>query len=411
MAKRVFDILPPEKLKEEALEKEKPKFKLPEIRLGKKLIFLPSIIFIVLISLFLLSFKFSKAEIKIWPETETPAFKTRLTAETKVENPDFKNNILPGKIFEIEKTFSEEFSSSGKSLKKAEGIIRLYNASTTKDETWLAGTRFVSSDGKLFKSKDKIFVPGAKIKNEKIVPSFVDVPVVAAEGGSDYNIGPSHFSILAFKGTPRYYKFYGESFQPMTGGGEVSQVKKEDLERAENILIEKAKGELKEILKKEIPSDFVFLADASEIKILDKFSLARPGEEIEKFNFQLRAKMSTISFKKEDSEKLVDELILSQIEKGKSIFKESLKMEYLPEIINFELGKINISLNFSVKIYPEIDSQSLKRALIGKSLAETKIFLENQPQIIRTEIHLFPFWLKNIPKDVEKIEIDYPIID
>lgn len=421
MAKKIFDILPPEKLKEkeETFEKEKPKFKLheirlpkiPQIRLEKKLIFIPSIILIVLISAILLSFKFSKAEIKIWPETETLTFKTRLTADTKVENPDFRNNILPGKIFEVEKTFSEEFSSSGKSLKKAEGLIRLYNAFTTQPETWLAETRFVSSDGKLFLSKDKILVPGAEIKDGKIIPTYVDVPVIAAEGGEDYNTGPSHFSIVAFKGTPRYYKFYGESSKAMTGGGEVSQVTKEDLERAENVLTEKLRAELKEILKSEIPAEFVFLDDASEIKILDKFSLARAGVEIEKFNFQVKAKVMTISFKKEDIEKFADEFILSQIPQGKSIFRESLKIDYFPEIINFELGKITTSLNFSVKIYPEIDSQSLKRALIGKSLAETKIFLENQPQIIRTEIRLSPFWLKSIPKKAEKIEIRYPIIE
>lgn len=418
MAQKIFDILPPEKFKKkkEVFEKEKPEIKLPEIRLpkipkirlGKKLIFIPSIILIVLILVILLSFKFSKAEIKIRPETEDLTFRTRFTAETKVANPDFKNNILPGKIFETERTFSNEFLSSGKTIKKAEGLIRLYNGFTTQSETWLAGTRFVSSEGKLFKSKDKISVPGAEIKNGKIVSSFVDVPVIAAEGGSDYNIGPSHFSIVAFKGTPRYYKFYGESFKPMEGGGEFPQIKKEDLERAENFLIEKAKSELREILKNEIPEDFVFLEDVLEIKILEKFSSAKEGMEIEKFNYQIKAKIATISFKRKEAEKLAEEFILSQISKGKSILKESLKIEYLPEIFDLESEKADISLNISVKIYPEIDLQSLKRALIGKSLVETKIFLENQPKIIKTEIRLFPFWLKNIPRE---IEIRYPFVD
>lgn len=430
MAKKVFDILPPKKLeekeerikKEKVIEEEKPEPELfearktrlprfPKIRLKRKLFFVSSIVLIVLILVILLSFKFSKIEIEIWPETQTLNFETRLTINTKTENSDFGNKILPGKIFEIEKTFSEEFLSSGKSLRQAEGIIRLYNAFTTNSETWLAGTRFVSSDGKLFKSKDRIAVPGAEIKNGKIVPSFVDVPVIAAEGGSDYNIGPSHFSIVAFKGTPRYYDFYGESSQPMTGGGEVSQIKKEDLEKAEKVLTEKAGGELRGILKSEIPADFVFLVDASDIKILEKFSSAKEGMELEKFNFQVQAKISNISFKKEEVEKFIEQFILSQIPQGELIFKESLEIEYLPEIIDFDLGKITTSLNFSVKIYPEIDLRSLKSALIGKSLTETEIFLKNHPKIIRTKIHLSPFWLRSIPKNIEKIEIDYPIID
>lgn len=409
MAKKIFDISP-KKIEKIPEKKELPSFQKPKFQISLPKISLKGSFFIFFLILaiigFLISFRFSKAKIKIWPETETSNFREKIEVNLKIEKSDFKNKILTGKIFEAEKNFSEEFSATGKSLKKAEGIIRLYNAFSTQPETWLAGTRFISSDGKLFKSKDKISVPGAEIKNGKIVPSFVDVPVIAAEGGSEYNIGPSHFSILAFKGTPRYFKFYGESFEPMKGGGEFPQVKKEDLERAENSLTEKAKTELKEILKNQIPSDFVFLDNASEIKILNKSSSAKEGQEVDKFNFQIQAKIRNISFKKDEAEELAKKIILSQIPKGKSIFKESLKIDYSIENIDFDLGKMNLSLAISIKTYPEIDLNSLKEALREKSLNETKIFLENQPNIKKSEISIFPFWLNHLPKDLEKIEIN-----
>jgi len=214
MAKKIIDILPPKPPTTFSEERPKPFLeKKKEARSGggqnPLLLFAKKkwwgvLPFFVLIFLFLLSFRFSKAEIKIWPEVETRNFRAKITVDKTAENPDFKNNILPGKIFEAEKTVSEEFPASGRVLKKAEGIIRLYNNFSTQNENWLDGTRFVSSDGKLFKSKDKISVPAAYIKNGKIIPSFVDVPVIAAEGGADYNIGPSKFSIVAFRGTPRY---------------------------------------------------------------------------------------------------------------------------------------------------------------------------------------------------------------
>ncbi|MFQ6049769.1 MAG: hypothetical protein ACE5J0_01885 [Candidatus Paceibacterales bacterium] len=411
MAKKIFDILPPEKLekKEKLPKKERFEYKIspPKIQLKKALIFIP----LILIFAIAFSFKISKVEIKIWPETETVAFKTELTVDEKIENSDFKNGVIPGEIFEEKKTVSDEFSSSGKALKKAEGVIRLYNAYTTNFEVWLAGTRFVSTDGKLFKSKDKIRVPGAGIKNGKIDPSYVDVPVIAAQGGADYNIDPSHFSIVAYRGTPRYTKFYGESFEPMTGGGQALQATKEDLERAEDMLTEKAKIEVLAALESKIPAEFVFLKDASETEILEKSSLAQPGAEIKKFNFQVRVKSTTIAFKKEETENFAEQFILSQIPEGKLLYRESLKINYSPEIVNFELGRLSLSLDFSAKIYPEIDLQSLEKGLIGRSLAETKIFLENQPQIIRTEVRFWPFWVKSVPKDLEKIEIKYPLVD
>jgi hypothetical protein len=425
MSKKIIDILPPkelekkeevskeEVLEEEVSEKEKPEFKFkitfPQFPFKKSLVLL---LFFVLIFLFLLSFRFSKAEIKIWPQVETRNFRTKITVDKTAENPDFNNNILPGKIFEVEKNISEEFPASGRVLKKSEGIIRLYNNFSTQNENWLEGTRFVSSEGKLFKSKDKITVPGAKIENGKMIPSFVDVPVIAAEGGADYNIGPSKFSIVAFRGTPRYTKFYGESSQAMKGGGEVPQVKKEDLENAEKILTEKAKTEIQQALEAKIPTEFLFSKEVFETKILEKNPSVQVGTETEKFSFQVKVKGTTISLLKEDINNFVKEYIQAQIPKDKKLFDKSLKTEYSPESpFSSESDKTTISLNFSAKIYSEVDLDSLRKGLAGKSLAETKIFLENQSDILRTEVRISPFWIRNLPKDIEKIEIKYPFID
>lgn len=415
MAKKIIDILPPKPptiLRNEKRPLPEGRLKLPKIFEKKLKIWWWGVPLFVLIFLFLLSFRFSKAEIKIWPEVETRNFRAKITIDKTAENPDFKNNILPGKIFEAEKTVSEEFPASGKILKKAEGIIRVYNNFSTQNENWLEGTRFVSSDGKLFKSKDKISVPGAQIKNGKMIPSFIDVPVIAAEGGADYNIGPSKFSIVAFRGTPRYTKFYGESFQVMKGGGEVPQLKKEDLENAEKILTEKAKIESEKDLEAKIPSEFLFSKENFQIKILEKNPLAQVGTETEKFNFQIKVKGATISFLKEDINNFAKEYIRAQIPEDKKLFEESLKIEYAPEKpFSSESGKTTLSLNFSTKIYSEIDFDSFKKGLAGKSLAETKIFLENQPDILRTEVRLSYFWIKNVPQDIRKIEIQYPLID
>ncbi len=421
MKKKVLDIISPKKLekilkeKEVKLEIPSPPIKLPPARVLPKIKFKRKgslfVILLILIFATAFSFKLSKAEIKIWPQTDDINYETKLTVDRTFENSDFGNKIVPGKIFETEKTFSEEFSSSGKVLKKAEGIIRLYNAYTTQPELWQVETRFMSSEGKLFKSKDKISVPGAEIKNGKILPTFVDVPVIAAEAGADYNIGPSHFSIVAYRGTPRYTKFYGESSQPMTGGGEVPQVKKEDLENGEKILSEKAKREIKEVLKSKIPPEYIVLDDVLETKILEKFSLAEAGKEMEKFNFQVKVKGTAISFKNEDLKSFAKEFILSQVGKGKLIYLESLKMDYSPQNPNFESGKFQLSLTFAAKIYPEIDISALKKGIAGKTSTEAKIVMENYLQINRVDIRLSPFWLKNIPEDINKIEIKYPLID
>jgi hypothetical protein len=199
----------------------------------------------------------------------------------------------------------------------------------------------------------------------------------------------------------------------MTGGfiEEVPQITKEDLETAKNILTKRAKEESESALKNElreekISSEFNFLERAIETEIIETFSLAKAGETAEDFNFQVKAKSETLLFKKTDLENFAKELILSEIPEGKKLYQESLKIDFSPETINLNSGKIILSLEISAKIYQDIDIPNLKNGLRKRSLPEAKLFLENQPGITQVKIEFWPFWVKKVPDNLDKIEFN-----
>lgn len=422
MDDKIWDIVPPKtpspsskgeepKVEYKRTNEEEERERLPK---ETKVNFGWVLILLFLILAFVVGFKMSKAEIKIWPETETIFLKKEITVDTKIQNSDFKNETIPGQLLTIEESLLESFTSSGKTQKEAEGVIRLYNEYTTKSETWREGTRFVSSEGKLFKSKDNIAVPGADIEGGKLAPNYVDVPVIAAEAGEDYNIGPSNFSIFVYRGTEKYTKYYGKSLESMKGGGDSTQVTAEDISDAQEIITEKAKAKAIASLKAKVANEFVFLDDILETEVTDIFSLAKEGDEVEKFNCRAVVKATTIVFKRAQVYSLVKSFISSKTPEGRLVYEKSLKIDYTPRVVDFESERTVISLSFSVKIYPEIDLQLLKKSLIGKSLEETKIFLERQSEFTDTkkpEIKFWPFWVKSVPQDLNKIEIEYPLID
>jgi len=430
MSKKIFDIIPPEKVekdkkpavktfKEKISEQEvveEIKEKAKTIAVGEKIkkkgfkVGL-AIVPLLLISLIFLAFQTSKAEIEIWPKTELITFETKLTIDVNADEIDLSYKIIPAYVLESKKTLYEEFDSTGKILKKAEGAIRLYNEYSTKSETWLKGTRFVSSEGKLFKSKDRIIVPGAELKDGKLVPRYVDVNVIAAEAGENYNIEPTHFSIYVFRGTPRYTKFYGESLKSMTGGGDSFQVTEQDLELAEQALVKKTKSASENDLKSNILEGQIFLEDILETEVLEKFSLTKAGDEAEKFSFKVKTESKTLLFEKKDIENYVRRLVSLQYSSNKLLYKESLKIDYTPQTIDFDAGKVMLDLNISVEIYSDISLNMLKKELMGKSLAGIKVFLENQPEIKEVKVEFWPFWVRSVPKDIEKININYSFIN
>lgn len=403
MVKKIIDVFPPKRARVASKILKRDRKIVPN--LGRKVLLLFLLLIIVMVGS--LQLFFSKVEIVLHPVTEISRFRETITVDSALNEANFEQKIIPGKIFETQKFVSDEFSTQGRVLKKSEGVIRLYNAFTTRPETWLKGTRFVSSEGKLFLSKERIHIPGARLKGGKIVPSFVDVPVIASKGGEEYNIGPSNFSVVAFLGTPRYTSFYGESTTSMSGGGEFPVVKEEDLQRAERELTDRAKAEAESEFKKIIPKGFVFLAPSMKTEVLEKTSSAQVGAELDTFKFNLATKSKVLAFNSKDIEEFADFIIRSQIASGKKIWLPSLETKYQPEDVNLSEGKMIISLEGSAKVYPEIDFESLKKVLRGKSLQEASILLANKEEISDSKIKVFPFWLGKIPQKIDvKIVID-----
>jgi len=423
MQKRITDIIRPEEIEKEeespvVLEEKprkkfrRPKIKIPLPRVKVSLIF----ILIIFIGGGLLSYlTLSRAEIGLWPETEILTVNTKLTVDKEAKS---SNSVIPGEIFEREKTTASVFTTSGEisEAEKAEGTVRVYNAYSVSAQVLVATTRFVSADGKLFRTPSRITVPGGHYEGGKLVPGEVDIKVVADEPGPEYNIGPSTFSIPGFAGTDRYTKFYAKSFQPMEGGyiEKVPKVQKADLEEAEEILVKRVKEEAEALLENELASEeisskYYFLKDGQRIEILESFSLAKVGDELEDFNYQVKARIKTLLFLKEDLESFAKEAIISKMPDDMELHEESLSVKYYAEAVNLDSGKVVLSLDVSAKIYPEIDHFYLKESLKGKSFLVTKLFLEGQPQLTRVSVKFWPFWVKEVPQDSDKIRFNINI--
>lgn len=407
---KIFDIIPPEKI-EYPLQKTKAIKPLIEKKVSPNFLkkTLGFIIFFVIVFVLLANFVFVRGEIQIWPETETPNFKEKITIDTKKEDADISAKIIPGKIFEEEKIISQEFPATGKLLKeeKSQGQIRVYNNYSTSPQVLIANTRFISAEGKLFRTLERVTIPGGKEEKGKLQPGFIDIKVIADGAGEEYNIGATTFSIPGFVGTPKYTAFYGKSFQAMQGGfrGEVSRVTKEDLEKAKENLTNRLLEEGRDSFKKKISSEYIIMDDGLSSEIIESDSSRKAGEEAETFTYRIGTKLKTIAFRKTDLENFVREFIYSQFPKDKKLQEESLKIIWKIDSTNFEVGKIVLNLEFSAKVYSGIDETQLKTTLQGKSLTEAKTILSNQAQIIKVQIKTWPFWVKNIPEDSEKIKI------
>ena len=410
MAKKFYDIIPPQgKTIQDKTILENPSLKTPTAR--GAVFFL--ILLVLVVGIFGLFF-FAKIEIEIWPATELLTLEKEITIDPKAEKSDFEKGIFSANIFETQKSDSREFSATGKFLKKekARGILTVYNGYSASPRS-LIPSRFISADGKLFWSTKKVIIPGATYEKGKLIPGKVEIEVQAAEPGEEYNIEPSTFALPALAGSPLYTTVYAKSFSPMAGGfiGQVSQVTKEDLEKAKNILIEEAENKGKEFLKETLPKDFVLVEQTISQQILEAKSSVEVGAEAESFNEQVKVKLEGLGFKKSELDEFVREIISLNIKEDKKFQEKSIEINYsvlsLPSTTFLE--KVVLGLKIKTKVYSDINEEGLKKALLGKSLKETKLFLDNLKGIERIEVKSWPFFGKKIPEDMNKVKLRFNI--
>lgn len=431
MAKKIFDILPPKEAEEigvvkKTREPKKEKVLLPlgvnekeanseesDYDLLEKIPFRPGPILLILalISLGALAyFYLAKALIIVYPITELSSLETNMIVDRGISSRS--DSAIPGKIYTVEKVISKEFFASGTTLKesKAEGTVRIYNSYSTSSQSLVANTRLISTEGKLFRMKKGATIPGGRYEGQELIPGFIDVEVRADQSGEEFNIKSSTFSIPGFAGTPRYTYFYGKSFQAMTGGfkKEVDQVVQKDLDDAQEALEQQAITECLAELKGKIASepDLILLDKAIQTKIIDTSFSAIAKQETEKFTATAKAKSVALVFSSQDEKDFAIDFVSSQIPEGKELDQPNLSVERSFNKIDLELGKIIFSLNIRAKIYSDIDLSALRQALGGKSLEEARVYLENYPQINKSSVSLWPFWVKKVPQKEDRVKIE-----
>jgi len=432
MNKKIVDIYIPEKKESQAIEipdsedvfepspkkekKVRKKIKVSFSLLNRKKFFwgLGMIVFFLAI---LLLFSLSKAEITYWPETEDVNVTTNLTIDISVDDINAVNRVIPGFIFEKEKTVIENFIATGKATQegKAKGMITVYNEYSTKDQILIATTRFISTEGKLFRTPKKVVIPGGKLDSGNLIAGEKTIGVVADETGPEYNIEASTFSIPGFAGTDKYTKFYAKSFQPMGGGflSGSSLITEDDIENAKDIVTNKAEEDAEQLLslglEEEEMEKYIVIDKAISTEIEEESPLAVAGQEADNFNYRAKATSRALVFKKSDLDDFINQFLLTKIKEGNKIYEDSLEISYVQESINLNTGKIILSLSISAKAYKEIDVANLKRLVSGKSLIGSKIIVENQKGVIKAEVDFWPFWVKKAPQSENRIEVEMKI--
>lgn len=361
------------------------------------------------------------AKIKVVLEKINWDFNGSLVASASIKDPYLSNGQVKvgGIILEKSKNLTASYPATGTESvsRKASGQITIYNAYSGSPQTLVKDTRFSSPEGKIFRIAKAVLVPGAKIIDNKIVPSGVEVTVYADKPGSEYNIEPTRFRIPGFQGSPKYDGFYAESTEPITGGfvGVTKVPTEGDIIKARDANKRALENALNAEASLSIPAEIKVINNAARF-IVTKEDVNRITDESGQFKVTTFGVKKVFGFKGGDIVKamkveLIDELNL-QSKKGDTapavtdLDLKERSISYGEPKVDFEKKEMLVAVKFKSVWTRKFDEEKFKAAVLGLRESELSANMKSFAGIKSVSINLWPFWVMRIPKNPSKVSID-----
>lgn len=414
--KRVFDR--PRKKAAEGIrqgrrrsERRKISVRLKAIKAPRrKYILVGTAAIVLVLILFLTSSIFSSVTISIVPRSQEVDINTKVTATLN------NGNGLTFDVMSMADASESVLLSSTETkdvARKASGKIIIFNNYSSQSQKLIERTRFETPDGKIYRIREGIVVPGTGVQNGNKIPGSVEVTVYADEAGSDYNIGLTDFTIPGFKGDPRFDFFFARSKTAMTGGfvGELKVVSPEAKEQASSLARNTLRTSLIDTASQELPDEFIFFDGTLFISYDEKENQSPRGED-DKVELVETARFSAAIFDKNEFAYEVARQIIPEVERGVMLLGiKQLDVRILDkeEIDIHNADSLTLSVTGNVVVVWPIDEESLKRDLGGVGKGSFEEIFARYPNIKQAEVIFRPSWSRSFPEDSKKINIETSI--
>ncbi len=349
-----------------------------------------------------------KAQVTIKPTSQNLDLNLNMFASDSIATISLANLSVPGQLFNIQKTVSQDFPATGHVdvAQKSRGTITVYNE-LSSDQPLIATTRFESADHHIFHTLTSITVPAGKTVSGKLVPGSKDVQVIADKAGAEYNVPVGLFTIPAFKekgDTTKYQKVYGQSTSEFRGGtsGQSVVATDSDLEAAKQALTSQLTTSVQSELQAQIND--LKIIDSNQVVVGGPISTNPVDATASTFKASLTGSIKTVGFREADIKSLVVQYIDTQ--KNMVALPDKLTITYS----NIHWDDTKNGLAFTVHVstpgYSKIDKKKITSDLLGKNDADMRAYLGSIGGVASAHVSLSPFWVRSIPKSQDKVTVD-----
>jgi len=357
---------------------------------------------VVLCALFglLISTVFAGATVTVTPRIEQVPLPATLQAQQNAPV-----GVLPYQTITVTRSASQSVAAAGtqRVSRPASGVITISNNYGSAPQRLIANTRFEAPDGKIYRIRDSVTVPGSSGGKA----GTATATVYADSPGPDYNrSSATAFTIPGFKGDPRYSKFSAESQGPLGGGfiGDEPAVAPADLAAAKSALQKQVDADVRAAAAAQIPQDSAAIPGTLTVVFAD---IVQTSGADKTATLTQSATATGAIVRVADLAAAIARRGVTGYKGEAVLFGDSSKM-VLAAATSSKLsdGALTLQLEGSTTLVWQYDPNALLAALVGKDKSEFQTVIQTfKPAVAKADASIRPFWQGKFPSDVSKISI------
>ena len=322
-----------------------------------------------------------------------------------------KSNVIKSVKKELAKEVSVEFSATGKKNvgEKATGVV-VFSNSSSSSVTISAGT-ILKNSGLSYTLNSSVTVPGATLgwscPGYKC-PGSASGSITASEGGAQYNAATGSMSISVDD--------ISASLRSATSGGTdktATVVTASDIESAKSKLSEKKIDGLKEQLLSSFGDSATVITESYvENRSDPSSSVAVDGEATGAVTLKSTITASALAIDKNELKNFVEAKLKEEIsgKKSQRIYDNGVSKVAFSQFSRAHNTQ-TVRLTTNSKVGPDVKEANVKDQAKGKSYGEVQSAIESIEGVEDVDVKFSPFWVKSVPKDINKINVEFKIKD
>ncbi len=317
-------------------------------------------------------------------------------------------SVLPVSVFRKDFSYTKTYQATGTTTQAMyiQGTITVYNAAQQTPQILVQGTRFVSSDNKVFRLTQRISVPGYTYQGGASVPGTIVATVQADQPGSAYAVAPGRFSLPGLQGTAKYEKIYGlSSAQFSYDPAGAHSVTVQDVTQAKQDVAGYAFDQAKSDVLKTLPDSVKLFDQALQIQVNQIKTSSKAGDQATQFTATVSGTLALMTFDERDVARFVAQR-MPQYQIQSDVVSPRYQFTYDNPQVDFAKGTMTLTVHARREVRVLLDNLSLRQRVSGKTIPELRTDLLSIPGLDQVQLSVWPFWVMRVPSDIDKITVE-----